>query len=234
MLSVLNTNTDTQNAFVLDAVRLDKVVKALLFVSHHIRQTGDTELANRIDSGAYEVLLSAYKDKTSFDHISNYVYSLLSVSVSKQYMSENVVGTFRSGFQAVYSKRQPHTAQESQIKDIIGEESSGTHMYNVAKIETKIDAPLRHLAATSGDNIKKDKMANHNNVRNVSDDKRQSSRRQEILKTLSRAPVSIKDISMHVLGCSEKTIQRELNALVDDGSVERVGEKRWSKYILKR
>lgn len=149
-------------------------------------------------------------------------------------MSENVVGTFRSGFQAVYSKRQPHTAQESQIKDIIGEESSETHMYNVAKIETKIDAPLRHLAATSGDNIKKDKMANHNNVRNVSDDKRQSSRRQEILKTLSRAPVSIKDISMHVLGCSEKTIQRELNALVDDGSVERVGEKRWSKYILKR
>lgn len=234
MLSVLNTNTDTQNVYVLDTVRLDKVVKALLFVSNHIRQTGDTELANRIDNGAYEVLLSAYKDKMSFDHISNYVYSLLSVSVSKQYMSDNVVQTFRSGMQSVYSKRQTSSEYEGEIRDMLGHSVSETPVRQAVQIETKMEQTPRHPVTHTVENIKKDKPVTQTNVRNAADDKRQSSRRQEILKTLSRTPVSIKDISMHVLGCSEKTIQRELNALVDDGSVERVGEKRWSKYILKR
>ena len=234
MLSVLNTNTDTQNVYVLDTVRLDKVVKALLFVSNHIRQTGDIELANRIDNSAYEVLLSAYKDKMSFDHISNYVYSLLSVSVSKQYMSDNVVETFRSGMQSVYFKRQTSSEYEGEIRDILDHSVSETTIRQTPQIETRMESVTRQPATQVTENIKKDKPAAQTNVRNVVDDKRQSSRRQEILKTLSRTPVSIKDISMHVLGCSEKTIQRELNALVDDGSVERVGEKRWSKYILKR
>ena len=42
--------------------------------------------------------------------------------------------------------------------------------------------------------------------------------------------VSIKDISKVVLGCSEKTIQRELNAMIGQGIVVREGERRWSTY----
>lgn len=62
---------------------------------------------------------------------------------------------------------------------------------------------------------------------------RQSSRREEILKLVSHDPISIKDISNQIAGCSEKTIQRELNSLVDMNIIERIGERRWSKYILK-
>ncbi len=62
--------------------------------------------------------------------------------------------------------------------------------------------------------------------------KRQDSRRNEILRLLSSTPITIKDISEKVLGCSEKTIQRELNSMLDDNVIERVGEKRWSKYKL--
>lgn len=42
--------------------------------------------------------------------------------------------------------------------------------------------------------------------------------------------VSIKDIAKAVRGCSEKTIQRELTQLINEGLIERRGERRWSVY----
>ncbi|MFT5280617.1 MAG: putative transcriptional regulator [Flavobacteriaceae bacterium] len=44
--------------------------------------------------------------------------------------------------------------------------------------------------------------------------------------------VSIKDISEIILDCSEKTIQRTLNELIDKGLVAKEGDKRWSTYSL--
>jgi hypothetical protein len=63
---------------------------------------------------------------------------------------------------------------------------------------------------------------------------RKQSRREQILALFVRGvDVSIKDIVARIRGCSEKTIQRELNVLLDDGVIRRIGEKRWSRYILK-
>ncbi len=42
--------------------------------------------------------------------------------------------------------------------------------------------------------------------------------------------ISIKDIVRVVQGCSDKTVQRELNALIKRGLVIREGERRWSTY----
>lgn len=42
--------------------------------------------------------------------------------------------------------------------------------------------------------------------------------------------VSIKDIVPHIIGCSEKTIQRELLELISEDKIIKVGERRWSKY----
>jgi hypothetical protein len=44
--------------------------------------------------------------------------------------------------------------------------------------------------------------------------------------------LTVKDFSMEIKGCSEKTIQRELLALVASGSIKKEGERRWSKYSL--
>lgn len=233
MLSVSNTNTDMQNVYTLDTVRLDKVVKALMFVSNHIRQTGDIELANRIETAVYEVLLSAYKDRFAFAHISNYVSALLSMAIAKDYMSSNTIEIFRTGLQSVYSKRQDASDHAEQIKEILQMSVTNTETHTAQLAETDREVTSRTYSVKPLEIVKKDKVGISTNVRNA-DEKRQSSRRVEILRTLSATPVSIKDISMHVLGCSEKTIQRELNNLVDDGSVERVGEKRWSKYVLRR
>lgn len=63
---------------------------------------------------------------------------------------------------------------------------------------------------------------------------RKQSRREQILALFVKGvDVSIKDIASRIRGCSEKTIQRELNALLYDNVIERIGEKRWSRYVLR-
>jgi DNA-binding transcriptional ArsR family regulator len=58
-------------------------------------------------------------------------------------------------------------------------------------------------------------------------------RRDAILSVLrTKGPSYIKDISTVVRGVSEKTIQRELQALVESGKVTRTGERRWTTYSL--
>jgi len=65
-------------------------------------------------------------------------------------------------------------------------------------------------------------------------DKPVLSDRRERIKAILRTgePVTIKDISEVIKDCSEKTIQRELNAMIESNEVERIGEKRWSRYTL--
>lgn len=44
--------------------------------------------------------------------------------------------------------------------------------------------------------------------------------------------LGIKDIVNVITDCSEKTIQRELLSLIENGLVRREGERRWSRYFL--
>lgn len=58
--------------------------------------------------------------------------------------------------------------------------------------------------------------------------------RQEAIKAIlgSKGPSYIKDISTMIRDVSEKTIQRELQTLVDTGEVIKTGERRWTQYAL--
>ena len=59
------------------------------------------------------------------------------------------------------------------------------------------------------------------------------SKRKEILLSLvrERGRLSVKDAAAVIADCSEKTLQRELTALVAEGVLEREGERRWSVYV---
>lgn len=58
--------------------------------------------------------------------------------------------------------------------------------------------------------------------------------RAERIKTVLEAKpqATVKDISEIVTDVSEKTIQRELNSLIEKGQVMREGERRWSRYSV--
>jgi DNA-binding transcriptional ArsR family regulator len=65
----------------------------------------------------------------------------------------------------------------------------------------------------------------------ISPDK--SDRREAILKLLAqRSGLTVKDFLEVITGYSEKTIQRELLALVAEGVIKKEGERRWSTYSL--
>lgn len=62
---------------------------------------------------------------------------------------------------------------------------------------------------------------------------KKNSRQSVIISLLKRKKeIMIKDVSPLISGCSEKTIQRELSAMVAAGILKKIGEKRWSKYTL--
>lgn len=62
--------------------------------------------------------------------------------------------------------------------------------------------------------------------------KGQSDRMSLILELVrKRKSLSIKEIAFVIKDCSEKTIQRELNILIERGLIRREGERRWSLYV---
>lgn len=60
--------------------------------------------------------------------------------------------------------------------------------------------------------------------------------RAERIKTVLEAKpqATIKDIAEIITDVSEKTIQRELNSLIEKGQVSREGERRWSRYSVSK
>ena len=58
--------------------------------------------------------------------------------------------------------------------------------------------------------------------------------RQSRIKAVieTQEEVTIKDISSIINDVSEKTIQRDLNDMIENNVIRRVGERRWSKYLL--
>lgn len=79
---------------------------------------------------------------------------------------------------------------------------------------------------------KSEPKAHHAAVKPISgEDKKE--RRDAIMKTIrSKGQVTIRDISKNIHGCSEKTIQRDLQELIQHGVLIREGEKRWAVYKL--
>jgi hypothetical protein len=65
--------------------------------------------------------------------------------------------------------------------------------------------------------------------------KKTNSERRNIITTeiKKQGEVSVKDISKILPTLSEKTLQRELLAMVDDGILLKKGERRWSRYSIK-
>lgn len=67
----------------------------------------------------------------------------------------------------------------------------------------------------------------------VSEEK--SERIQKILKFIKdKKEVSIKDIMSVVHGVASKTVQRDVQELIDAGQVKKMGAKRWARYVYLR
>lgn len=89
---------------------------------------------------------------------------------------------------------------------------------------------IKSISSTDNKKVISSNLSNNKTKQNKD---RKDNRRDQILALFTKGiEVSINDISKKIIGCSVKTIQRELNDLVIENKLRKIGEKRWSKYVL--
>jgi DNA-binding transcriptional ArsR family regulator len=88
--------------------------------------------------------------------------------------------------------------------------------------------------STKATNTVRQRPEAHEHVKDIKDKKTHiKDRREAVLSVIKdKGKASIKDISTLIRGVSEKTIQRELMELINEGMVLKQGERRWSTYSL--
>ncbi|HEY4511888.1 MAG TPA: hypothetical protein VJH55_03555 [Candidatus Paceibacterota bacterium] len=118
-------------------------------------------------------------------------------------------------------------AREAETE--VGLDNHGTFGAHFFHLETEQPSQLRKQSneRTSTGNIKD----NTTSIKDISSTA--YSRRETVIKLLKNKPhLTIKDFSVVINNCSEKTIQRELLRLVSEGVLKKEGERRWSTYSL--
>ena len=117
--------------------------------------------------------------------------------------------------------------------------SSIQNMFSVPLSVPKKEEPLPQVAASisKGHDFKKPPAKNvlyKKPVVKVAVQKNTNGERKDtILKVLKdKGETTIKDIASNIAGCSEKTIQRDLNEMVDKGVIKKKGERRWTTYFV--
>lgn len=129
-------------------------------------------------------------------------------------------------------KRNQESLRQSQLLSKLESRDNKGQNISDNKVPQKVGQNIKDTTSIRSD------LVEHLNKTNInissSFQMRKQSRREQILALFVKGvDVSIKDIAARIRGCSEKTIQRELNALLADNLIERIGEKRWSRYILR-
>ncbi len=110
------------------------------------------------------------------------------------------------------------------------QEKISEHVGRIEEALSDLEAPnsfsIGHVTKSPLDSLRI-----KNDTLRIAPQKRQSDRRDLVLAVFkNKEKLSIKDITASVVGCSEKTVQRELLSLVQSGALIKEGERRWSTY----
>ncbi len=230
--------------------------RAILMLVKNANPESEKTLLTKLETACYDLIDITHNDETKIYTQLKYMIDLLVVARQVNvFLEENII--FIMNVISEISKTY-ETKSETKNEEIINEkirniledgEMSETENLSARVSNLYIDKRqeeikkeiknLEKLSETKSNNLDfsdqkslETKKTDYSGRQQVENNTRKLSRREEVLKTLSSVPVSIKEVSEKVLGCSEKTLQRELNALVDKRQAIRVGEKRWSRYIL--
>lgn len=102
-------------------------------------------------------------------------------------------------------------------------------------LQTQRNAPEREQLRSTSEVPNKGQLVGDvkGHLSDIKDKPRISLRKEAILDTLrSKGSLSIRDIATTFRDVSEKTIQRELQNLISEGSVTKTGDRRWTVYSL--
>lgn len=247
-----DVNSEFETVVIQTKDRAEKIAAALYLLTNHIDVLNPIRTEIR---AAATGMLKAVLAGSKIDDLKNTILSFLSVAVlTKEISKENgsiledqlnilKVGHTQIGepvLSHLFVHEKEHVLMDGkETKDIKTQtflmsqaEQSKTLRTDTNEILEKKDMTFRdkekHLE-TKHQEIKKSQT--DHSVPSKKDEKK--ARRTRVLECLSKTELkTIKDISKFFTDCSEKTIQRELNDLVEERLIVRVGDRRWSTYKL--
>lgn len=248
-------NTNTYNDF-FDSVlkKTEKLTTALYMITDYM---DDKEpLKNHLRLLAVELLSSAHDfvSVSPFDHEiilkdiyadSTRITSLVSlgktVDVISKMNGEIILREFNTIIEVLkeYARVENITIKEEQIPFVLPSDFFGNELIPPVQLslpeyvkqnEMKLSTIMNRENSAQQESKK---TFDKNNPLKKTDMLGKFDRKNLIIKLIKdKKEVTIKDIHQVLNDCSEKTIQRELSALVSEGVLKKQGEKRWSKYSL--
>lgn len=236
-----------EEAYGVDTIVLDRVIFSNVF-EKDIRRVYIYKKAERL-AKAIHLVAPAFKDiKALRDRIHRLSVDLVDASVLPPAAAKEVLSRELLALSSVLSMARAAGILSTMNADIILREAHHL-LQEIAGYEdprvTLEDAPtLAALAKAAPESVKREVPARPSvkaseppkkpflNGHSI-EKKDKNGRRESILSIVkSKGPVEIKDISTLIRDVSEKTIQRELQALIDEGKVKRTGERRWTRYAV--
>lgn len=131
----------------------------------------------------------------------------------------------------------PYKGEESIF---LNSGTSGRSLFDETWLQDKEAVTTTHKATQILRDIDSVALKNKPLETNLSEDKGHSTdeRRERINKILSfikdKGDVSVKDISGLIDNVGTKTIQRDIQYLIDKGQIKQTGQKRWARYVYLR
>jgi hypothetical protein len=149
--------------------------------------------------------------------------------VSSDRSNSNLTEKPNQNFSNNTNNNKNNKEQKEHIAARIGVQKGSTLMKAIKDIGNKNHDNKTVSFRSSVGNIKDNIKANFDDLKRE--------RRSVILKIIKeRKQATITDIKMYASGplasCGDKTLQRELISMVNDGVLKKAGEKRWSRYFL--
>lgn len=195
----------------------------------------------RIVSVVFYILNSVPEDSKTLMHIEDIQHAARSVHdavllslESRVHASEDIVRGLAHALISLESK-----LTVAQVSGIIAPEVHSVFTNEIDAVLRGInkyigeDSELLTFNNSTEQTVTQTNRVSHGPVKTRIQSSSQPDRRERIKTILeAKGEASIKDISDIVSDVSEKTIQRELNAMITDNVVKRHGERRWSKYSL--
>lgn len=220
--------------------KINKLITALYMVTDIMDR--EEPLRNKLRTLGVEILSDTFtKVQARPGHMSKCLFdidellSLLDIASAVNMISEMNCNILKKEF----SKLKQSITQDNPVwlEEFFGRENSiGHDKQTGAKIGVQRGGTLMKALSDKIPSLSGSKLA-HVSKNNFDALKKQ--RRDLILKTIKDKPngISIKDIMLALRNlseeCGEKTLQRELVSMVNDGVLKKSGEKRWSRYSIR-
>lgn len=169
------------------------------------------------------VIAKNYKPalKDILDREVGYTLDLVELGLVDGSVSSANADIFRQGVAKVRTRLQDRTVTKISLSHYFNNFKEDKPVEREQVVPQTISLPTVEIQETNADR------------NDIGDELTGRDRKQIILAALSRQASGLKELRELIPNTNDKTLQRDLNDLIRDRKIIRLGEKRWAKYYLK-